>query len=124
MDFLTIVKPKPVYNNDQPESLFWSALEGGDVGNPRTPLQSAEPNNTLTRRKTRQEIREDCFQLRNSGWCDMSMSRVEEADDEERRRQRKLEEALEIKSLRRIISAYLKYACFPLASSSIENFII
>ncbi|KAB1220789.1 hypothetical protein CJ030_MR3G027888 [Morella rubra] len=39
----------------------------------------------------------------------MSMSRVEEADDEERRRQRKLEEALEIKSLRRIISAYLNY---------------
>lgn len=35
------------------------------------------------------------------------MSGVEE--DEERRRQRKLEEALEVKSLRRIISAYLKY---------------
>ena len=29
--------------------------------------------------------------------------------DEERRRQRKLEEALEVKSLRRIISAYLNY---------------
>ncbi|KAF3441352.1 hypothetical protein FNV43_RR15266 [Rhamnella rubrinervis] len=35
------------------------------------------------------------------------MSGVEE--DEERRRQRKLEEALEVKSLRRIISAYLNY---------------
>lgn len=32
-------------------------------------------------------------------------------EDEERRRQRKLEEALEVKSLRRIISAYLKYVC-------------
>lgn len=32
-----------------------------------------------------------------------------EEEDEERRRQRKLEEALEVKSLRRIISAYLKY---------------
>lgn len=31
-------------------------------------------------------------------------------EDEERRRQRKLEEALEVKSLRRIISAYLKYS--------------
>ena len=33
-------------------------------------------------------------------------------EDEERRRQRKLEEALEVKSLRRIISAYLKYTFF------------
>ena len=33
-------------------------------------------------------------------------------EDEERRRQRKLEEALEIQSLRRIISAYLKYFFF------------
>ncbi|GAV80111.1 N2227 domain-containing protein [Cephalotus follicularis] len=32
-----------------------------------------------------------------------------QVEDEERRRQRKLEEALEIKSLRRIISAYLNY---------------
>ena len=32
----------------------------------------------------------------------------EEEEDEERLRQRKLEEALEVKSLRRIISAYLK----------------
>ncbi|XP_022936053.1 carnosine N-methyltransferase-like isoform X2 [Cucurbita moschata] len=37
----------------------------------------------------------------------MSGGRVEE--DEERTRQRKLEEALEIKSLRRIVSAYLNY---------------
>ena len=40
----------------------------------------------------------------------MSGGRVEE--DEERTRQRKLEEALEIKSLRRIVSAYLKYVFF------------
>ncbi|KAF5458563.1 hypothetical protein F2P56_022585 [Juglans regia] len=38
----------------------------------------------------------------------MSMPRVEE-DDGEQRRRRKLEEALEVKSLRRIISAYLNY---------------
>ncbi len=43
-----------------------------------------------------------------------SMRRVEEeVEDEERRRQRKVEEALEIKSLRRIISAYLKYSYSP-----------
>lgn len=42
---------------------------------------------------------------------EMSMPRVEE-DDGEQRRRRKLEEALEVKSLRRIISAYLKYAYF------------
>lgn len=38
--------------------------------------------------------------------------RVEEREmeeDEERRRQRRLEEAMEVKSLRRIISAYLKW---------------
>ncbi|KAB2073547.1 hypothetical protein ES319_A07G090300v1 [Gossypium barbadense] len=34
---------------------------------------------------------------------------MEMEEDEERRRQRKLEEALEVKSLRRIISAYLNY---------------
>ncbi|KAG2712609.1 hypothetical protein I3760_04G135100 [Carya illinoinensis] len=39
---------------------------------------------------------------------EMSMPRVEE-DDGEQRRRRKLEEALEVKSLRRIISAYLNY---------------
>ncbi|KAK7841368.1 carnosine n-methyltransferase [Quercus suber] len=42
----------------------------------------------------------------------MSLRRVdeqEEEEDEERRRQRKAEEALEVKSLRRIISAYLNY---------------
>lgn len=38
------------------------------------------------------------------------MSGGREEEDEERTRQRKLEEALEVKSLRRIISAYLKYA--------------
>ncbi|KAJ7964601.1 S-adenosyl-L-methionine-dependent methyltransferases superfamily protein [Quillaja saponaria] len=37
------------------------------------------------------------------------MSRAEEVEDDERQRQRKLEEALEIKSLRRIISAYINY---------------
>ncbi|XP_054804082.1 uncharacterized protein LOC129307214 isoform X2 [Prosopis cineraria] len=37
------------------------------------------------------------------------MSRVEEDEDAEKRHQLKLEEALEIKSLRRIISAYLNY---------------
>lgn len=37
---------------------------------------------------------------------------MEIEEDEERRRQRKLEEALEVKSLRRIISAYLKYVFF------------
>ena len=42
----------------------------------------------------------------------MSTPRVGEEEDEERRRQRKLEEALEVKSLRRIVSAYLKYAYF------------
>ncbi|XP_050234124.1 uncharacterized protein LOC126682462 isoform X2 [Mercurialis annua] len=35
---------------------------------------------------------------------------VEEEEDDERRRERKREEALEVKSLRRIISAYLNYA--------------
>lgn len=40
----------------------------------------------------------------------METYREPEEEDEERRRQRKLEEALEVKSLRRIISAYLKYA--------------
>ncbi|XP_059451957.1 uncharacterized protein LOC132182667 isoform X2 [Corylus avellana] len=39
----------------------------------------------------------------------MSTPRVGEEEDEERRRQRKLEEALEVKSLRRIVSAYLNY---------------
>jgi carnosine N-methyltransferase len=34
--------------------------------------------------------------------------RQEQEEDEERLRQRKLEESLEIKSLRRIVSAYLK----------------
>lgn len=46
---------------------------------------------------------------------EMSLRRVdeqEEEEDEERRRQRKAEEALEVKSLRRIISAYLKYLLF------------
>ncbi|KAF7815198.1 carnosine N-methyltransferase-like [Senna tora] len=37
------------------------------------------------------------------------MSGAEDMEDEERRRQLKLEEALEIKSLRRIVSAYLNY---------------
>eukprot|EP00257_Ricinus_communis_P025954 XP_025013368.1 carnosine N-methyltransferase [Ricinus communis] len=37
------------------------------------------------------------------------MHRVVEEEDEERSRQRKMEEALEVKSLRRIISAYLNY---------------
>jgi hypothetical protein len=45
---------------------------------------------------------------------EMSMPRVGAEEDEERRRQRKLEEALEVKSLRRIVSAYLKYAYFLL----------
>ncbi|XP_062153401.1 uncharacterized protein LOC133861625 isoform X2 [Alnus glutinosa] len=40
---------------------------------------------------------------------EMSMPRVGAEEDEERRRQRKLEEALEVKSLRRIVSAYLNY---------------
>lgn len=49
-----------------------------------------------------------------SQWEMSSMRRVEEeVEDEERRRQRKVEEALEIKSLRRIISAYLKYSYSP-----------
>lgn len=39
-------------------------------------------------------------------------------EDEEQRRRLKLEEALEIQSLRRIISAYLKYdSFFPLQFS-------
>lgn len=42
-------------------------------------------------------------------------------EDEESRR-RKLEEALEVKSLRRIISAYLKYV--PLLSSHILPFLL
>ncbi|KAM7270156.1 hypothetical protein ACFE04_029370 [Oxalis oulophora] len=37
------------------------------------------------------------------------MNRIPTEEDDEQRRQRKLEEALEIKSLRRIISAYLNY---------------
>lgn len=41
------------------------------------------------------------------GAAEREMHRGEDEDDE-RRRQRKLEEALEAKSLRRIISAYLK----------------
>ncbi|KAA0063361.1 carnosine N-methyltransferase-like isoform X2 [Cucumis melo var. makuwa] len=39
----------------------------------------------------------------------MNISGPREDEDEEQTRQRKLEEALEVKSLRRIVSAYLKY---------------
>lgn len=42
------------------------------------------------------------------------MSGAREDEDEEQTRQRKLEEALEVKSLRRIVSAYLKYVLFIL----------
>lgn len=48
------------------------------------------------------------------------MSGVDE--DEERRRQRRLEEALEVKSLRRIISAYLKYMISPPPSGSTHSY--
>lgn len=41
-----------------------------------------------------------------------NMSGAREEEDDERARQRKLEEALEVKSLRRIVSAYLKYVFF------------
>lgn len=44
----------------------------------------------------------------------MNISGPREDEDEEQTRQRKLEEALEVKSLRRIVSAYLKYVLFIL----------
>lgn len=57
--------------------------------------------------------------------AEREMHRGEDEDDE-RRRQRKLEEALEVKSLRRIISAYLKYLSLSILkhSSLISNLLI
>jgi len=51
---------------------------------------------------------------------------VDNEEEEKIRRQKKLEEALEAKSLRRIISAYLKYLTFlsPFTHSSFSGFYI
>jgi hypothetical protein len=51
---------------------------------------------------------------------------VDNEEEEKIRRQKKLEEALEAKSLRRIISAYLKYLTFlsPFKHSSFSGFYI
>ncbi|KAF3579472.1 hypothetical protein DY000_02035025 [Brassica cretica] len=52
-----------------------------------------------------------------AGATETEMSRERDGEEEEKiRRQKKLEEALEAKSLRRIMSAYLKYI-YPLLVS-------